>query len=69
MQMVGVAQDDLRARALDLRGVQAAHRTVGSHRHERGGFHDPVGQDEAAGARVAVRCFWREVEHGGKIES
>ena len=67
VEVIGITQDDLRPGALDFARVQAAHRAVGPDRHERGRFHDAVGQYEAAGARVAVRGFWHELEHGGKL--
>ena len=64
MQVVGVAEDDLRAGAANLVRMQTAHRSVGADRHERGRLHDAVGQREAAGAGQAFGGVEGEVEQG-----
>ena len=53
VQMVGVAEDDLRAGAAHVGGAQAADDAVGADRHERGGLDLAVGEGERAGARGA----------------
>ena len=66
VQVVGVAQDDLRAGALDVAGAQAADHAVGADRHEGRGLDGAVGQRERAGPGVALRGVQAEPEHRGR---
>ena len=65
VQVVGVAEDDLRAGALHVAGAQAAYDAVGADRHEGGGLDLAVGQGERAGAGEAFGGVEAELEHQG----
>ena len=64
MQMIGVAQDDLRAGPEYLVRMQPAHRPVGPHRHECRSLHRAVWQGEGSGAGEALGGVKGEFEHG-----
>jgi hypothetical protein len=61
MQVVRVAEDDLRADRAHLVGVQRLHGRLGAHRHEDGRADLAVRGREHAGARGAVGG--RQLEH------
>ena len=63
VEVIRVAEDDLRAGAADLVGMDAAHRPVGAHRHERRRLHRAVRQREGARTRRAAGGLEPEVEH------
>ena len=63
VQMVRIAEDDLRAGVADLVRMQAAHGSVRTDRHERGRLHDAVRRRERSGSRGALRRGQLEVEH------
>ncbi len=61
VQVVGVAEDDLRAERLELERVERLHRGLRADRHEDGGLDGAVRELERGGARRAVDG----VEHEG----
>ncbi len=63
VEMVGVAEDDLRAGAAHVLGAQAADDAVRAHGHEGRRAHRPVGEREHAGPRGARLSLDRELEH------
>ena len=67
-EVVGVAEDDLRAEQLEFGRVEGLHRALGADRHEDRGFHRAVGQCEAAAAGGAGRVGGEEFEHPGRTE-
>ena len=56
VQVIGVAEQDLRAGALDFGGMQSAHRAASPDRHEARRTDHAVRQRQRAGARRAVAC-------------
>jgi hypothetical protein len=64
-QVVGVAQDDARARGGDLLHRERFHRAEGAHGHEGGRLHRAVGRLEQAHARGAVAVGGGEGETWG----
>jgi hypothetical protein len=65
VEVVGVAQDDLRAGACDLAGAEPADHAVGADRHERGRRDGAVRQGEGARASEALGGLETELEHQG----
>jgi hypothetical protein len=63
MEVVRVAQNDLRTGLAHVIGTEAAHHRMGTHRHERGGLNVPVWQGENAGAGPSVGALNPELEH------
>ena len=63
MQVIGVAQDDLRAGPLDVAGAQSAHDAMGADRHERRRQDRAVRQGEGAGPGGALLGLEPELEH------
>ena len=64
VQVVGVAEDDLRAAAREVARRQAFHGALGADRHEARRVHHAVGQVPAAGARAAGFGDDLELKHG-----
>ena len=65
-QVEAVGENHVGAGFPHLPGVQALHRAVGAHRHERGGAHLAAGEAQHAGPRRAVALFEFE-SHGGQL--
>ena len=65
VEVVRVAEDDLRAGAADLVGMEPADGGVGADRHERRRLHRSVREGERAGAGAAVGGIESEVEQVG----
>ena len=65
-QVEGIAEDDLRAKRLDLRRQHALDRAIGADRHERRGFDGPARKADAAATGGAVRSQQFEIHaaHG-----
>jgi hypothetical protein len=63
VEMVAVAEDDLRAGPADVGGAQASHDAVGADRHEGRGLDLAVGQGQGAGPCGAGGALDRELEH------
>ncbi|MNJ59262.1 hypothetical protein D3C77_549360 [compost metagenome] len=53
-QVEGVTEDHLRADGLDVARQHALDRAIGTHRHERRGFHHTTGERQAAATGFAV---------------
>ena len=66
VQVVGVAQDDLRAGARDIGRAQAPDHAVRAHRHERRGLHRPVRQGQRAGPGLALGGVEAKAEQRGR---
>ncbi len=68
VEVVGVAEDDLGARFLDVLEERSLHRALRPHRHERGRMDDTVRRLELAepGTSVGTRARRNETESGLK---
>ena len=65
-EVVGVAEDDLRAEFLDFRRVQGFDRALGAHRHENRRFDRAMGQDEFSAAGGALGIGGEDGETHGR---
>jgi hypothetical protein len=63
VEVIGVAKDDLRAGAADVRGTEAADDAVGADRHEGWSADRAVGEGEGSSASGAEGSLEGEVEH------
>lgn len=63
--MVGVPQNDRSVEIMEILGDHSFYRTDCSHRHEDGGFDDPMFQFEAAASSFAT--FSKHFEHVGPL--
>lgn len=59
-EVVGVAEDDLRAELLELERVEGFHRTLGADRHEDRSFDDAVRQAQGSAPGGAGRIGCKE---------
>src|SRR5262245_27538509 len=65
IQVIGVAEDDLRAGLLEIAVERRLDASLRADRHERGCLHDAVRRAQLAQTRTAVGCEQREAECSG----